>query len=292
MSEPSDRFTRQCAPSRTPSSPIRKLTDRILYLGRDLLDLYLRNTRRASRTPYGFTLQGSLSPHHRGMRKGTFEQEQTAVIHDLLLQSDVFVDVGANIGYYSCLALSLGKCVLAVEPLGVNLEHLYRNLIRNRWTDVEVFPFGLSDRPGLATLYGASSTGASLIGSWAGSTKLIRRVIPVSTLDIVLGDRFAGRKLLIKIDVEGAEYQVLKGATKTVNLIPKPAWLIEICFKEFFPGGVNPNYAATFDLFWRHGYEARAASRDFKRITPTDVKRWAQAGYCDSGAINYLFVPG
>ena len=101
-------------------------------------------------------------------RRELLKMEETALMRQHLSQSDVFIDVGANIGFYSCLARSLGKQVIAIEPLLKNLNHLYSNLIDNTWKDVEVFPVGLSDHPGLAVLYGASSTGASLISNWVG----------------------------------------------------------------------------------------------------------------------------
>jgi FkbM family methyltransferase len=269
-----------------------KLMDRPMINNvRDIFDSYLRKGRKAEVTPYGFKLQGSSSIHHRRMQKGAFEEEETTLIRRHLTQSEAFIDVGANIGFYSCLARSLGKSVVAVEPLNGNLNHLYANLIENKWSDVEVFPVGLSDQPGLSVLYGASSTGASLIGNWAGASKRIRRVIPVSTLDILLGERFAGKKLFIKIDVEGVEYQVLMGAIKTMQLNPRPTWIIEICLNEFYPGGFNPNYQATFNLFWQQGYEIRTADNEYKLIKAEDVERWVNAGRCDSGVINYFFIP-
>jgi len=81
------------------------------------------------------------------------------------------------------------------------------------------------------------------------------------------------------------------GATQTMELSRRPTWLVEICLNEFHPGGVNPNYAATFDLFWGRDYEARTADLTNTLITPTDVNQWTQAGCCESGVINYLFVP-
>lgn len=270
---------------------VHKLKNNAKYELRDIRDSYLRGPRKAMDTPYGFKLRGSSSVHHLSMQKGTFEEEETALMKQHLSQSDVFIDVGANIGFYSCLARSIGKKVIAIEPLPNNLSHLYSNFIDNNWQDVEVFPVGLSDRPGLAVLYGASSTGASLIGNWAGASKRFRRVISLSTLDILLGDRFTGKKLFIKIDVEGFEFPVLQGALKTMELTPRPTWIMEICLNEFHPNGLNPNYAATFELFWEHGYEVRAADRQNRLILRADVKRWVQAGRCDSGVINYIFTP-
>ncbi len=268
-----------------------RLVDDSINNIRDIRDSYLLKGRRAEITPYGFTLQGSSSSHHRNMQKGSFEAEETAIIQQHLSHVDIFVDVGANIGFYSCLARSLNKKVIAVEPLSRNLNHTYANFLANNWRDIEVFPLGLSEQPGLAVLYGASSTGASLISNWAGASSRFKRVIALSTLDILLGDRFVGKKLFIKIDVEGVEYQVLLGAVRTLKQKPQPIWLLEICLNEYYPTGLNPNYLATFKLFWEHGYEIRTADHQQRLIKPEDVQRWIKEGCCDSGVINYIFSP-
>jgi FkbM family methyltransferase len=257
----------------------------------DVFGAYLLKPRKIRMTPYGFKLMGTSLNSHMTMQDGIFEPETTLCLREQLRSVDVFVDVGANIGFYTCLARLADKQVIAVEPLPKNLEYLYANILANDWTDIEVFPVGLSERPGLATLYGGSSTGASLIGGWAGTSRLFRRTISVSTLDILLGVQWAGKKMLIKIDVEGAEYRVLLGASQVMDMQPKPTWLVEICLGEFHPAEKNPDFQNTFNLFWQHGYEARTADQNNKLIQRADVDRWVKKGSCDSGTINYRFVP-
>jgi FkbM family methyltransferase len=225
------------------------------------------------------------------MLQGIFEIDEVHAIKDHLKAADVFVDVGANIGYYSCLARSLYKQVVAFEPQPQNLECLVAGLVENGWSDTEVFPLGLSHTPGLLTLYGASGPSASLVKGWAGFPDRFKNVIPVNTMDNVLCDRFLGKKLLIKIDVEGAEFGVLKGALKTLTRSPRPTWFIEICLNEFHPGNFNKDYAATFELFWGHGYEVRLANRQCRLITPADIQNWLRDRKTDTSEFNYLFIP-
>jgi FkbM family methyltransferase len=257
---------------------------------RDVSSAYLSRSTKMEMTPLGFKLIGSNLTHHLAMQMGMFEPEETFLFKEHFRNADVFVDIGANIGFYTCLARLAGKHVVAVEPLQKNLKYLYANISGNNWTDIEVFPLGLSDSPGLATLYGGSSTGASLIGSWAGASQLFHRIISVSTLDILLGNRLKGKKMIIKIDVEGAEYSVLLGATNVMAMQPKPTWIVEICLNEFHPDGMNPNFQNTFNLFWQCGYEARTADQNNQLIQRADVDRWVKEGRCASGTINYKFV--
>ena len=104
---------------------------------------------RPTKTPYGFLLSGN-----RDMEAGTFEVFESAVVKALLPRVDAVVNVGANIGYYVCLARSSGKHVVAFEPIGANMRFLLRNLMLNKWRDVDVFPIALGDRPGIAFMGG------------------------------------------------------------------------------------------------------------------------------------------
>lgn len=242
-------------------------------------------------TPLGFKLTTGLHPAYALMRSGKFEVDETVIIVRLLPRVDVFVDIGANLGYYTCLALQSGKPVVAFEPQQQNLQCLFQNLRANGWEDrVEVFPLALSERSGLLTLYGASGPSASLIKNWAGYSARFTKTVPVSTLDNVVAGRYYGQRLLIKIDVEGAEYHVLKGAVATLARAPKPVWLLEICLEEFHPEGSNPDFQQIFQLFWEHGYQAYTAAATPKLVSPAEVAEWVAKGHAASGTFNYIFA--
>jgi hypothetical protein len=111
----------------------------------------------------------------------------------------------------------------------------------------------------------------------------------VNTIDNLLSHRFPGKRLLIKLDVEGNEYEVLKGATRLLDREPAPTWLVEHGFKENFAGNVNPRFRAVFDLFWDLGYTAMTADADRRPVLKSDVERWLESGSRDFGYLNYLF---
>lgn len=242
-------------------------------------------------TPLGFRLRSGFHPAYEQMRQGTFEPEETQVILRQLRQSDRFIDVGANLGYYTCLALQQDRPGIAFEPQPQNLACLYNNLQANGWDDrAEVFPVALSEKPGLLSLFGASGPSASLLPNWAGYSSKHQQTVPVSTLDNVLADRFDGEQLFVKVDVEGAEHQVLKGAVRTLARSPKPSWLMEICLHEFHPEGVNPDFSDIFELFWSHGYRAYTATVAPREVTRDDVRSWVAARASGGGTFNYLFL--
>lgn len=261
------------------------------YIWSDWLNTVIFKTATQFDTPFGFKMIARNYIANRMMMDGIFEPEEVEIIKRNISDSDVFVDVGANIGLYTCIACSLGKHVLAVEPQPQNLECLYANLSNNNWQKTDVFPIGLSNEPDLLILYGASGPSASLVSGWAGYSSSFKRVIPVNTLDTLLANRFEGKKIFIKIDVEGAEYNVLRGALKTLCASIRPSWFIEICLNEFHPGAVNQNFEATFELFWQHNYEVRLANKELTMITPQEIKEWAASKSTSHNSFNYLFIP-
>lgn len=257
----------------------------------DFCNTYIFKSKKEFCTPYGFKLVSRNFIANRMMFQGTYETDEINIVKEHLYSADVFVDVGANIGFYTCLACSLSKHVVAFEPQPQNLECLYASMNSNGWSDIEIFPLGLSHSPGLLTLYGASGPSASLVKGWAGFSERFKNIIPVNTMDNILGNRFEGKKLFIKIDVEGAEYGVLQGAVKTLAMSPRPTWFIEVCLSEFHPRKLNPNYAATFNMFWQYGYEVRLANKEGRLITLPDIQNWLVDKKTNMREFNYLFIP-
>ncbi|MCU1227715.1 MAG: hypothetical protein JWO97_599 [Acidobacteria bacterium] len=241
------------------------------------------NARKMQQTPLGFRFVG-----HQAMEDGSFEPDETRLIGTFAAPGKVYVDVGANYGFFACLARQRGAHVVAIEPLPSNLEILYRNLAVNDWNDVEVVPLGLSTKPGVATIYGGG-TAASLMQRWSGASETWKTTIALSTLDIVLSDRFADQELLIKIDVEGLELQVLQGAVRTLARDPAPTWLVEIVLTEHHPAGLNPAFRDVFDLFWSAGYTAFALGAEERVVTSDDVDRWVANRRRDFGYWSYVF---
>lgn len=235
-------------------------------------------------TPWGFKLGGNSA-----MAQGNFEPIETEVVRNMLREVDIFVNVGANIGYYCCHALSLGKPVIAFEPIYRNVRHLLRNIRSNGWSDAEVYPVALSNSTDIIDIYGGD-TGASVIKGWANIPDSYVTLVPASTLTIMLGDRLRGKKALILVDIEGAEKLMLDGAGLILCNDPKPIWLIEIVTKDHQPEGVsiNPNLSRTFEVFFELGYEAFNVDREMRPVTRNEVELVARDAL-NFGTHNFLF---
>jgi FkbM family methyltransferase len=88
------------------------------------------------------------------MAKDGWEVNEIEVFLELMESHEAVLDIGANIGFYSCLAASHGKPVCAFEPSPRNLNFLYRNMRENEFSSVEVFPLGLARECGMGRIYG------------------------------------------------------------------------------------------------------------------------------------------
>ena len=161
-------------------------------------------------------------------------------LESTLAPSHVFIDIGANIGYYTTLA---AKCVgpsgriVAIEPSPCNFSLLTRNIRRNNFKNVTPVQVALSDRPGKATLHLSKAnwgdnrigTGLSQLGEFESDTV----EISTDTLDNVLRRLRIDRVDCIKMDVQGFEAYVLDGMLNTV------ARGISTISTEFWPPGIR-----------------------------------------------------
>ncbi|MDI6820866.1 MAG: FkbM family methyltransferase [Patescibacteria group bacterium] len=218
--------------------------------------------REAVATPFGFKIIAGDA-----MQKGEFEQSDNKKFRAFVEDVDVVIDVGAHVGYYCLNALSLNKHLIAFEPMPLNTKVLLKNIYLNGWgNNAEVFQLALADKSGILEMYGGG-TGASFIKGRAGFSSRTPTLVPVSSLDLVIGKRLAGLNVFILIDVEGAEYGVLNGAKELLKSDPKPIWMVEITTltgNQPRERGINPNYLATFEIFWDAGYDAYCSDENMK----------------------------
>jgi FkbM family methyltransferase len=152
---------------------------------------------------------------HRAVYLDLFSIELRRVVLPLLRAGDLVVDVGANFGLWSVLAARRGCRVVAVEPVPPTRALLARNAARNGLVDqIEIAAVAVSDAPGqleIAVPHGESGQ-ASVSPDPADS--LERHAVEATTLDALLGERAVR---FLKIDVEGHELAVLRGAERLLR---------------------------------------------------------------------------
>jgi FkbM family methyltransferase len=153
-----------------------------------------------------------------------YEEHVRQAARENLRVGDVVVDVGANIGVMTFLAaMTVGPSgrVVAVEPNPDNLQLLYRGIVLNAFTNVEVLPHAASNRRTVFSLTGGTSN-THLIGARAPQEggHFVQSIV----LDEALGH--LPRLDFVKMDIEGHEPQALDGFSRLVERF-RPVLLIE-----------------------------------------------------------------
>ena len=170
------------------------------------------------------------------------EPVETKLFNDIIKNGEILLDVGANIGYFTLLMAKLsgpsGK-VFSFEPEDKNFKILEKNVKINNYQNVVLEKKGVSDRNGINKFFLSSkNTGMH-------SLQKIRDDVKEVKIDVIkLDDYFSALDLaekisLIKIDVEGAEFQVLKGM-KTILKNKNLKLLIEFIPEHLKKHGTNP----------------------------------------------------
>lgn len=161
-------------------------------------------------------LQGSLrgkkwivgSGEH-GYWLGSYEYQKRLAFEKTIKRNTVVYDIGANVGYFSLLAAVLtgpqGQ-VAAFEPLPRNVEFLQKHISLNCLDNIKVIEAAVSDHEGRAAFELGASTAMGHIGE-VGELE-----VSLVNLDGMLSRGELMPPDTIKIDVEGAEFEVLQGA--------------------------------------------------------------------------------
>ena len=153
---------------------------------------------------------------------GLHEFEDMCFILHLLRPSDLFIDVGANIGSYTLLSSGhVGARTLSFEPIPSTFDDLSRNIRLNNLGElVELRNAAVGENCGRAFMTLNEDT-ANHISSKAGAGTCEVDVVCLDDLDI-------SNAISIKIDVEGFETEVLRGASQTLCRLNLKAVLLEL----------------------------------------------------------------
>jgi FkbM family methyltransferase len=212
---------------------------------------------------------------------GVWEPNNTAAFGEILRPGDLFVDVGANIGYYSLLASRLvgdEGAVVSIEASPAIFEQLGENVARNHARNVRMVNVAVSDRPGELTLYGGSKWNRGSSSTLPGALRTVEAVVLAAPLDDVLTDDERSRVRLIKIDIEGAELPVLRRLLDTLDRYPEQMHLIVEMAPQTSGDALAEVFdrlvATRFDAFWiENDYETDWYLKWRKPAAPVPVDR-------------------
>lgn len=148
---------------------------------------------------------------------GMWEKATTALLLELLRNDVDLIDVGANIGWHSVIAghrLGARGQVHSFEPEQQNLEKLRMNVALSGLGNVVVNGWALSDSNRVDVLnLSADNLGDHRLGQWCAGRRTVS--VEVRRLDDYSGIRC--RPLVIKLDVQGSEFHVLRGSLNLLS---------------------------------------------------------------------------
>ncbi len=207
-----------------------------------------------------------------------YEEKEINFIEDFLKEGDCFIDVGANIGLFSLVASkrvgSSGK-VIAFEPFKRNYRILCNHILMNQASNVQSENIAISNVSGKMRLHlNEKEKNFGMVSGVSNEHTYTEEAMTIC-LDAYMETKIKSRVHLIKIDIEGLEYQAILGMLETIER-HKPTLLIEIN-----PIEKQPQNEKIETLLFKMGYRKWFLDRWSK---VTDKK---EDGDCSN---NYIFM--
>lgn len=167
-------------------------------------------------------LMGPLKGYKIGIQEmnsyilGNYEEETIKLIEKLQLSEIVALDIGAHIGYFSMLLSKKHNAkVFAFEPMPYNVKKIKHYFVMNKVENVKILEMALSNQKGQLVF---SNLDSSDVGNTYVSNSPIFElsknniIVESNSLDNLLKENIISKPNVLKVDVEGAELDVLKGA--------------------------------------------------------------------------------
>lgn len=190
---------------------------------------------------------------------------------------EIFLDIGANVGVYSLYAAYKKLNVIAIEPDALNFALLNLNIYDNHFSDLMIaYPYSIHENEKISALnieytfdWGGAHHSFDRSVDWIGKNMrpVFKQGSPGITIDFLMQklDKIPSH---IKIDVDGNELLVLRGAKKTLQNTQCKSVLIELFEK-------HPEYSESVDILHESGFAL------LKKV-----------GGDPSIATNYIFIKG
>ncbi len=160
--------------------------------------------------------------------EGVYEQDCTNLFSSLIHPGDCVLDIGANIGYFTLLAselVGIGGKVFAFEASPQIMQLLETNVRLNSAGNIVLHEKAVSDRCGVVDFHTSSIDNLGLSSMRHLEEAATKAEVPSVTIDSIMTELPTIR--LVKIDVEGAEFLVLKGMSRLIER-DKPYIILEL----------------------------------------------------------------
>ncbi len=188
-----------------------------------------------------------------------FESAERTFAEHFVRDGSTVLDIGAHHGYYTLLfsrKVGVEGRVVAFEPSPRERQRLALHLRINRCKNVAIEDCALGEAEGTGQLHVAAARESGLNSLRKPAVSVLTELVSIRTrcLDRVLRERGIERVDFVKLDVEGAELSVLKGATELLHRPPRPIILAEVQDIRTRPWGCPArdilSYLSDLDYRW------------------------------------------
>lgn len=177
------------------------------------------------------------------------EEASTKYIQGILKPDWIAIDIGANLGYYALLEASKVKKVYAIEPVKISFNTLNKSIKLNRYKNIKTYNLAIGNQSGIQDIIISHKINWStmvdldiVIDKYKQSFNEFykdTKKIETLTLDNFVKINKIGRVDFIRMDVEGYEVEIIRGADYIFNLMPIGSFLTiefhSILFKDRDP---------------------------------------------------------
>jgi FkbM family methyltransferase len=237
-------------------SEIKQYAGDFLLRKHHLLRPFMRDRHSAYRCPGGkIYLNLRESPMMVARAFDLYEPAKMAAVRHFLKPGMTFVDVGGNKGDFALLAARItgrSGTVLCFEPEPENCHWIRKSIELNGYENINLNEIALSDRDGTAQLYLGRKSGWHTLLSGQQRSDAGTILVRTAMLDSILAKLSIAHIDVMKIDVEGAELQVLEGARKTLWANSRIVLLLDVHPRM----GVNPKQVGS--LLTKMGFSIHA----------------------------------
>lgn len=237
---------------------------------------------------------------------GSYEPQETALVSSILKPDSVFVDVGANWGYFTLLAANLisdNGVVLSLEPDPRLFQILDSNIARNKFRHITALQVAAADKPGTLKLAGYEESEGNF-----GVSRIIADdekhssfyQVTIDALDNMLEKQNITKVDLMKMDIEGAEVFAIAGLKKHLKENRVKRLLLELHPAQLLKHGSSA--AEIIETLQSYGYTPwtidhspavtrRAAYAKSKNLSDI-VRRYNPSDSLDAWAHQLWLAPG
>ena len=204
---------------------------------------------------------------------GIREKPSVDYIKTILRPDMNVLDLGANIGFYVFIEAGVVNHVHAIEPVDYNFNLLTKNISLNKYSNISTYQLAIGSYNGTVEIYTSFGCNlATIIPENGKSGNYFKGIeeVPIYTLDKFMENFAIGQIDLLRMDVEGAEVDIIAGGLKTLSNMPKNSHLAieahSICLKDKNKLGIM------FDQIKANGFISIKATVHEKELKISDIR--------------------